>query len=49
MVLIVHTSIAKTQVIISIEIHDFNKVIFVHGCIGVTFYNQGLNNFNQLI
>jgi hypothetical protein len=27
-----HTSIAKTQVIISIKIHAFNKVIIVHGC-----------------
>jgi uncharacterized protein (DUF2164 family) len=49
MVFIIHTSIAKSQVIISIEIQDFNKVIFVHGCIGITFYNQGLNNFNQFI
>jgi hypothetical protein len=28
----IHTSIVKTQVMISIEIHAFNKVTFIHGC-----------------
>jgi hypothetical protein len=27
----IHTFIARTQVMISIEIHAFNKVIFFHG------------------
>jgi hypothetical protein len=27
----IHTSIIKIQIMISIEIHAFNKVIYVHG------------------
>jgi len=32
MVFTIYTSIAEIQVMISIEIYAFNKVIFVHGC-----------------
>jgi hypothetical protein len=30
MMFIIHTLITKTQIMISIEVHAFNKVIFVH-------------------
>ncbi len=32
MVFTIHTSIVETQIMISIEIHAFNKGTFIHGC-----------------